>query len=770
MVDNMDEELKILLLEYSSYDAGLIDIELRKAGFLFNLRIVETENDFLNALKRFEPDLILADYTLPSYDGLSALLSTRERYFDIPFIFVSGTTGKQKSIDIMRNGATDYVFKDNLSKLGPAVTRALSERDELKKRLTAEKRLKESANQWKSTFDAIDDAISLLSAKGEILRCNKAMARFLNKTFVEIIGSTCWELVHKTDKPIPECPVVRMRKTRQRETMIMPANGKILQITVDPILDEKGDIFQIVHIISDITEQKQAEGRLLESEEKYRVLFKSASDTVLLVNAETMRILDANEAAVELYGYTYKELLRINVMDLSAETKKTTKALQDNFSTYIPIRYHRKKDGRIFPVEITANFLKLKNKKIHISNIRDISERIKTEKENKSLESKLHQSQKMESIGILAGGIAHDFNNILTSIIGFAQIALDDFDKKSDLEDDIQEILTAGLRAKDLVRQILTIARQSHEEISPLRVDSIAKEVVKFIRSSIPTTIEIKSKICSKSLIMGNSTQIHQIFMNLFTNAAHAMEKDGGILEVALEDFQAEERTVIKYPNLQLGSYIKITVSDTGAGIPQEVINFIFEPYFTTKKQGEGTGLGLAMVHGIIASYGGMITVSSELKKGSVFTIYLPVTEKFENLDSQESGNLPKGTERILFVDDESPIVKLNKKIFEDLGYHVTGFTNSVEALEHFQSKSKDFDIAITDMTMPKLTGDNLARAIGDIRPELPIILCTGYSKKLSANPVEDHNIKAVLKKPIPKSDLVKIVRQVLDKAKNNGV
>ena len=764
----MNEKLNILLLEDSSYDAEIIDTELKKEGFLFDLRIVESENDFLKALKSFKPDLILADYTLPSYDGLSALLSTRKRYFDLPFIFVSGTIGEQKSIEIMRNGATDYVFKDNLSKLGPAVARALGEKDELKKRLTAEKSLKESANQWKSTFDAIDDAISLLSVEGEILRCNKAMASFLKKPFVEIIGFTCWELVHKTDKPIPDCPVLRMRETRQRETMILPANGKIFQITVDPILDENGEIFQIVHIISDITEQKQAEGRLLESEKKYRVLFQSASDAVLLVNVETMDILDANEAALSLYGYTYKELLNLTIIDLSAEAEKTAKALQGDSSNYIPIRYHRKKDGSIFPAEITANFLKLKNKKIHISNIRDISERIKSEKESKNLEAKLHQAQKMESIGILAGGIAHDFNNILTSISGFAQIGLGDADKGSDLEDDIQEILTAGLRAKDLVKQILTIARQSHEEISPLRVDSIAKEVVKFIRSSIPTSIEIKSKIYSKSLIMGNSTQVHQIFMNLFTNAAQAIEKDGGILEIGMEDFQAEEKIVLKYPNLHLGNYIRITVSDTGTGIPQDVINSIFEPYFTTKRQGEGTGLGLAMVHGIIASYGGMIKVSSQLNKGSVFTIYLPVTEKLESPDSQESGDLPKGTEKILFVDDELPIVKLNKKIFEDLGYHVTGFTNSVEALEHFQSKSKDFDIVITDMAMPKLTGDNLARAIGDIRPELPIIICTGYSKKLSANPVEDCNIKAVLKKPIPKSDLVKTVRQVLDKAKNN--
>ena len=395
----------------------------------------------------------------------------------------------------------------------------------------------------------------------------------------------------------------------------------------------------------------------------------------------------------------------------------------------------------------------------------EIAEHKRTEAERAAMETQLRQSQRMESIGTLAGGIAHDFNNILTSIIGFAQIALEDVVKGSDLEDEINEILTAGTRAKDLVKQILTIARQSNEEILPIRVDNIAEETLKFIRSSIPTTIEIRSNITSKFSIMGNQTQVHQIFMNLFTNAAHAMEKEGGLLDVVLEDFYLDDRVALKFSDLNPGNYIKITVADTGDGIPQDVIDLIFEPYFTTKDTGEGTGLGLAIVHSIVMSYGGMIFVSSEIGKGSEFVLYLPAAKKQVPGESQAPEILPTGTERILFVDDELPIVKLHQNILQRFGYHVTTQTSSLDALAVFQSEPHNFDLVITDMTMPGLTGDKLAQSLLEIRPDLPVILCTGYSKKLLDGSGTAFNIKAILRKPVLRKELSQTVRNVLDGA-----
>jgi CheY-like chemotaxis protein len=308
----------------------------------------------------------------------------------------------------------------------------------------------------------------------------------------------------------------------------------------------------------------------------------------------------------------------------------------------------------------------------------------------------------------------------------------------------------------------LTFARQSDEKLSPLKVSLPAKEALKFLRSSIPTTIEIKQNIESNSLIMGNPTQLHQIFMNLCTNAAQAMEKKGGILEVDLRDVQLDENFTQQYPDLEPGRYIKISVSDEGAGIPPASQDSIFEPYYTTKAPGEGTGMGLAIVHGIVKSYGGEITMESKVGKGTVFTIYLPVIKARSESHPYEKDTPFFGNERVLFVDDEDPIARMGSRILEQLGYSVTTRTSSLEALELFRAKPDDFDLVITDMTMPNMSGDKLATQLMAIRPDIPVILCTGYSKNISDDSAAKLGIKAVVYKPVARVDLAKIVRKIL--------
>ena len=383
--------------------------------------------------------------------------------------------------------------------------------------------------------------------------------------------------------------------------------------------------------------------------------------------------------------------------------------------------------------------------------------------ESQELTEKLHQSQKMESIGALAAGIDHDFNNILSAIIGFTQLSLDEVEEGTFIEDNLQEVYIAGLRAKDLVKQILAFARQSDEEMKPIQVDAIVGEVIKFIRSSIPTFIEIRQRIDTNSVIIGNPTQVHQIFMNLCTNAAHAMEENGGILEISMEDVLVDNNTHGGTLDLAQGLYIEIKISDTGAGIAPDVVDFIFEPYFTTKAQGEGTGMGLAMVHGIVEEYGGKITVNTQLDKGTVFTIYLPISMQRKGRCSSASEELPTGTENILFVDDEVPIAKMGKQMLEKLGYSVTSITSSFEALELFRFKSDEFDMVITDMAMPKMSGEVLAVKLMKIRPDIPVILCTGYSSKISSETAKKIGIKAFAYKPIIKLDLARSIRKVLD-------
>lgn len=389
--------------------------------------------------------------------------------------------------------------------------------------------------------------------------------------------------------------------------------------------------------------------------------------------------------------------------------------------------YH--KNGSTVWVEVSTRFVRSINGQSPsiVGVTRDITKR-------KFLESQLRQAHKMEAIGTLAGGIAHDFNNILAPVIGYTELALDEIEKGTPLEEYLQEIYTAGKRAKELVKQILIFARQTDGESKPTRVGSIAKEALKLLRSSIPATIDIRHNIESDSLVMGNATEIHQIFMNLCTNAAHAMENNGGVLEVGLTDVTLGTDFTGSRTDLEPGDYLKLVVSDTGTGIPSAVIDSIFEPYFTTKAPNEGTGIGLSTVHGIVKNYGGEIEVESESGKGTVFTLYLPVTKKYSQDRSYEKETLPSGTERILFVDDELPIARMGSQILDRLGYTVTIRTSSIEALELFRSRPGDFDLVISDTTMPNMTGDRLADELLKIRPDIPIILCTGYSKKFPGN------------------------------------
>lgn len=518
---------------------------------------------------------------------------------------------------------------------------------------------------------------------------------------------------------------------------------------------------------NEIRERRQAESALKESEKKFRLMMESMNDLVYICSCD-FKIEYMNPSMIRVIGRDavgescHKVLFNLNhncpwcvheqVMD--------GKSLETTVVNPINNRKYRVSHSTIIHEDGT-----LSKMAIH----RDITDYLIAVEEKEKAQNRLLQSQKMESIGTLAGGIAHDFNNILSSVIGFTELALDDVEKGSNIEDSLQEIYTAGQRAKDLVKQILAFARQSEEEIKPVQVDTIVKEVLKFIRSSIPTSIEIKQNLQSDSLIMGNQTQVHQILMNLCTNAAHAMEKDGGILDVSLTSVIVDGTTNRKKLDLKPGDYIELKVSDTGSGIAPDILDFIFEPYFTTKNPGEGTGMGLAMVHGIVTTYGGKIKVDSTPGKGTTFTVYLPITGKRKSDRPYKSEALPTGTECILFVDDEPPIAKMGSQILERLNYQVIIRTSSVEALELFRSKPNDFDLVITDMTMPNMTGDKLAMELMKIRPDIPVILCTGYSKKISDETAAEIGIKGFAYKPVVKSDLAKTVRKVLDEAKGKA-
>jgi CheY-like chemotaxis protein len=381
-------------------------------------------------------------------------------------------------------------------------------------------------------------------------------------------------------------------------------------------------------------------------------------------------------------------------------------------------------------------------------------------------QQQLLQTQKLEAIGTLAGGIAHDFNNILMAILGYTQLAMSEVPKDNRAQDDLQQVFMAGKRAKDLVKQILTFSRHTKQEKKPLELRLLIKEVLKFLRASLPTTIEILEHIESDAgIVMADPTQMHQVLMNLCTNAGHAMREKRGVLEVGLMTIDLDAATA-QHLGLGHGPYVDLMVSDTGHGMERAVMERIFHPFFTTKGPGEGTGLGLSVVHGIVKSHGGAITVDSEPGKGTTFHMYLPRIEMGEVPEALASAPVPTGSERILLVDDEKTLVEMVKQMLEVLGYKVAGRTSSIEALEAFRCRPDKFDLVITDQTMPNMTGETLAMEILKIRPDMPIILCTGYIGLISEEKIKAIGIRELVMKPVVGDDIARIIRQVLDQKK----
>lgn len=518
-----------------------------------------------------------------------------------------------------------------------------------------------------------------------------------------------------------------------------------------------------------ITRLKQTEASLTKNEQKLRNIIEHSNELFYLHDTDH-NLTYVSPQSRDFFGYTpdetkvkWMKMMTSNPIN-QAGFEITQKAIQTGEKQEPYILEGRRKDGKNILLEIEESPIIDENGKTVLiaGAARDITDRKRAEEEKEDLEAQLRQSQKMEAVGTMAGGIAHDFNNILSIILGNTELAIRDVPEWHPVKESLDEVRKACLRAKDVIRQLLSYSRKSEMQLKPLDISVILKESLKLVRSSLPSNIKIQQTFDENSwTTLGDPTQINQILINLSTNAADAIGGASGTLGISQENVEIAHQD--SELNLETGRYVKVTISDTGVGISAEDMERIFDPYYTTKKVGRGTGMGLAVVHGIVETHRGRIKVRSKPGKGTAFQIFFPAIDASPVVNVRENETLLHGKETILFVDDEKSIVKLNQARLKRLGYQVIGTADPLEALEMFRSRPIQFDLVITDMTMPKMMGDELAAEMIKIRPDIPIILCTGFSGRISEEQALEKGIRAFVMKPLEVKEMAEAVRNVLD-------
>jgi two-component system cell cycle sensor histidine kinase/response regulator CckA len=650
-------------------------------------------------------------------------------------------------------------------------------RNELERRLVE---LNQTREELQSILSKTPDIIYRLDQEGKVTYINDAIINFGYQPN-DIIGKPFTEFVHPDDNALAGHGLLERRtgerSTQELELRFMISDAESKQ-KASGLMDSHWSTFLVSSdglYAGDIVSPETYRGTqgLARDISRIRQIETHAAQLASVVEqaAEDVVITDQH-GVIQYVNPRFEEVTGYSRSEVIGQTLRILKSDRHEPAFYAQIRqtissgktwkgriWNRTKDGRKILQDITTTpiYDPVGNLAGYASVRRDITKQVE-------IEEQLRQSQKMEAIGRLAGGIAHDFNNILSAIIGYADLALEDVRDSETGKRKIGRILDASSRATDLIRQILSFSRSQKTSPEPVSPHIIAKEVLDLMRASLPSTIEIVRKLNSKSTVFADPTSIHQILMNLCTNAGHAMRKIGGILTVSLEDVTLDENEVANYPDMAAGKFMNISVKDTGHGIPPDIQSKIFDPFFTTKGPGEGTGMGLSAVHGIVRELGGMVAVESEAGKGSVFNVFLPVIERpIKAVESVGIEAAHGGTERILFVDDEAIQGELAQESLTPLGYQVNVFTDGMTALEHFQSHSSEYDIVVTDMTMPKMTGEVLTKRIHLIRPDIPVIMCTGFSEVVDEEKVKAMGLCALLHKPLVARDLTRAIRDVLD-------
>lgn len=763
----MNSVINILILDDSKQDQDLVLRELTREGFIFEATWAQNRRDFEARLTSSQPDLILADYDVPGFDGLDALELARLSHLRVPFIYVSGTIGEEIAIESLHKGATDYVLKNNLRRLGPSIRRALAEQKEREARKWATDRLLETENIYESLVGNIPQNIFREDADGCITYANQPFCDLFDKRIEEVIGGSLEDLLPTRTNLIMKRESEFARRnnktTRQSEEFQRP-NGETMHIEIVrvPLRDSEGRDIGLQVMFWDVTEQREYH----QAVEKQAKLLDLAPVAIIVVDgrgtvsywneyADIMHGVDSAGAR----GKPLSELIQFGhgVFDTALEAACSEGLYNFEFEL---------EDDRGRPKTLLSRWTVVADEiegdnQIIVMNT-DITE-------TKKLEQQFFHAQRLEGIGTLACGVAHDLNNILGPIMMSAEMIAEQTDDPTILEC-IETSQTCANRGAAIVKQLLTIGRGVAGEKIAMEARIVLAEVTKMAQETFPKNITIRN-LMPKGLwtVVGDPTQIHQVFLNLLVNARDAMP-DGGRITINGQNFDVDPNFARFHAHANVGPHLLITVEDTGTGIPPELKDRIFDPFFTTKEEGKGTGLGLATTMGIVKGHGGFVVVYSEPDKGTAFNIYLPAETEEKPVDESEHTVMLERAQgqRVLVAEDEASVANLLCTFLKIQGYAPSLGANGVEALALFERNPNDFHLVITDVDMPEMNGFKFAKRVREVRRDLPIVVTTGLGTAEQIDPFETElDIHHFLPKPFDSRTLLKTVSAARQDARN---
>lgn len=756
----LSRRIRIIHLEDDPLDREWVAAMLAEAGILFEIIPADNPDAFQEALKREKADLIISDFSIPSYDGARALRASRQMRETVPFIFFSGTIGEEAAIESLKMGATDYVLKQHPDRLVAAVRRALTEADERTARRHAEEELHRRDLLLRQIMENVEDLITVVDLEGRRVLDSPSHIRFFGEK-APAVGADFLAEVYPADR---ECVHDAFLKTistgtgqRVEYRLVIPGGGvRDMDARCSLIRDENDRGNYALWVSHDITADKRAAEKIREQ----AALLDEARDAIC-VNDLDQVVLFWNKSAERLYGWTARQARGRNANELLLQGEVALTAMK----TLIQCgewhgELHQTTRAGV-PLIVESRWTLIRDSSGKPKSILVINTDI-TEK--KQIEARLLSIQRMENLGALAGGVAHDLNNILAPIMMAAEIIRDDPGGKSSGE--LLEMIGAGARrGSDLVHQILSFTRGARDGMTPLQLHRVVSEVMQLIGSTFPRSIALSVSVPRDlPAIRGHVTQLHQVLLNLCVNARDAMP-DGGTLTIEAALVQLDHKKTSMFPGPLSGPYVEIKIEDTGTGIAPELMSKIFEPLFTTKEPGKGTGLGLSTVLSIVKSHDGFIEVSSQQRRGTTFRVYFPVLGEIAAMpgDTPEVKPMHGRGEQILIVEDEIAIMEITSTTLEAYNYRVLTAKNGFEAVEIFSRHHAGIDLVVTDMMMPGMDGPALVQAMRNINPGVKFVAVSGLSELNSDDDLPKENVKAFLGKPYTTSKLLATLRSVLD-------